>query len=90
LGGDSPSRQNRDAEIRLHHFQDRFRQLDPTDSRRLAVSRYAAPLLCEVSPRDPSVIGRAAALLLAAAATACIVPVRRAVRSDAVECLRSE
>jgi predicted permease len=56
----------------------------------LAVSRYAAPLLFEVSPRDPSVIGRAAAILLAAAATACIVPVRRAVRSDPVECLRSE
>ena len=47
-------------------------------------------MLFEVDPLDPSTILGAALLLIAAAALASYVPVRRATRVDAVAVLRSE
>jgi putative ABC transport system permease protein len=54
------------------------------------VSRLMGSLLYAVSPHDPLAVGGAAALLLLAAVAACGSPVRRALRADPVECLRSE
>ncbi len=52
--------------------------------------RFVAPLLFEVSPHDPVVLGGIAAALLAVATIACIVPALRAMRVDAVVALRAE
>jgi ABC-type antimicrobial peptide transport system permease subunit len=52
--------------------------------------RFVAPLLFEVSPRDPLVLGGIATSLLAVAIVACIVPALRAMRVDAVVALRAE
>ena len=56
----------------------------------VVVSRYAASMLFEVKPADPVAIGGAVFLLLSVAAAACIVPMRRAMRSDPIQCLRAE
>ncbi len=52
--------------------------------------RFVAPLLFEVSPRDPVVLGGIAISLLAVATIACIVPALRAIRVDAVVALRAD
>jgi ABC-type antimicrobial peptide transport system permease subunit len=56
----------------------------------LIASRFVAPLLFEVSARDPLVFGGVAASLIAVALVACVVPAVRAMRVDAVVALRSE
>lgn len=56
----------------------------------LAVGRYLASLLFEVSPHDPLAYSIAAAVLLAVAAAACLAPARRATRVNPVEALRFE
>jgi putative ABC transport system permease protein len=54
------------------------------------LSRLMGSLLYQVSPHDPVAIGGAGVLLLVAALVACGMPVRRALRADPVESLRSE
>jgi len=56
----------------------------------LVASRFIAPLLYHVSPRDPLVYGIAAATLLAVAALACLVPALRATRVDPNVALRAD
>jgi len=56
----------------------------------LAGGRFVAPLLFEVSPRDPVVFSGIAGALLGVAAIACIVPALRAMHVDAVVALRAE
>jgi ABC-type lipoprotein release transport system permease subunit len=45
-------------------------------------------MLYEVSPTDPLTLAAVAAILLAAALLACLVPARRAMRVDPVATLR--
>lgn len=47
-------------------------------------------LLYEVEPRDPLVLGAAAALLVAVSGVACLVPAVRAARVDPATALREE
>src|SRR6185312_407597 len=54
----------------------------------LAIGRYVASLLFEVSPRDPLAFGIAAATLLAVSAAACLIPARRATLVDPIDALR--
>src|SRR5262249_34910480 len=54
----------------------------------LATTRYLRTLLFGVGPMDPLMLGAAAALLLIVAASACLVPARRAIRVDPMEALR--
>jgi predicted permease len=56
----------------------------------LALSRLIATFLFGVPPNDPVTFALAAALLLATATLACVIPAIRAVRQDAFENLRSE
>jgi predicted permease len=56
----------------------------------LVLGRFVAPLLFEVSPRDPLVFGTVSLVLLAAAVLAALGPARRAMRSDPIEALRSD
>jgi ABC-type antimicrobial peptide transport system permease subunit len=56
----------------------------------VVLSRWFGSMLFEVSPADPIAIGGAALILVSAAVGACVVPMRRAMRSDPIECLRSE
>lgn len=56
----------------------------------LAVGRYLASLLFQVSPHDPLAYSISAAVLLVVAAAACLVPARRATRVNPVEALRFE
>jgi putative ABC transport system permease protein len=56
----------------------------------LAVGRYLASLLFEVSPRDPVAFATACGVLLAVSAVACLVPARRATRVNPIEALRFE
>jgi putative ABC transport system permease protein len=53
-------------------------------------SRVLASLLFETSRLDPSTFVAGPAVLLVAAAAACVVPARRAIRIDPVQALRSE
>ncbi len=54
------------------------------------LSRFIATLLFGVTPRDPLTYVLVAALLLATAVIACIVPARQALRIDVVSALRAE
>jgi ABC-type lipoprotein release transport system permease subunit len=56
----------------------------------LAASRWVAPLLFDVSPRDPVVFGGVAVTLLTVAAAASFVPAVRASRVDPAVALRAE
>jgi putative ABC transport system permease protein len=56
----------------------------------LLVSRVMASQLFGVAPWDPATICGAAAVLLAVATAACLVPARRATRIDALTALRFE
>ncbi len=56
----------------------------------LVLSRAMRALLFQVQPADPLTLVASAALLLAVAAAAAFVPVRRAVRADPVEALHHE
>jgi ABC-type antimicrobial peptide transport system permease subunit len=53
-------------------------------------TRVLSGMLFEIDPLDPLAIAGAAALLIGGAAVASYVPVRRAVRADAVAVLRSQ
>jgi ABC-type antimicrobial peptide transport system permease subunit len=54
----------------------------------LAVARAVRGLLFSVDPLDPLSLAAAAGLLLAAATTACVLPVRHATRVDPLVVLR--
>jgi predicted permease len=56
----------------------------------LEVGRLMRDLLYEIKPLDPAVFVAVAAMLLAVAAFACIVPAWRASRLDPLQALRSE
>jgi predicted permease len=56
----------------------------------LLAGRWVAPLLYEVSPRDPGVIGAVVVGLLLVALGASLLPALRASRVDPVEALRSD
>lgn len=56
----------------------------------LAVTRQLEALLYDVRPADPLVFAGVAALLLAVATAACLVPARRAMRLDPASVLRDE
>jgi putative ABC transport system permease protein len=56
----------------------------------LLVSRWVKPLLFEVSPRDPVVLGAVTVVLLGTALLASLIPARRAGRTDPMEALRGE
>jgi predicted permease len=56
----------------------------------LAAGRWAAPLLFNVSPRDPVILGVVAVVLLAVAVVASLVPAAKAARVDPVIALRAE
>jgi predicted permease len=56
----------------------------------LLLGRLIAPLLVNVSPRDPIVFGVVSFLLLAAGLLAALFPARRAMRADPIDALRSE
>jgi predicted permease len=56
----------------------------------LVAGRWVAPLLFDVSPRDPVVFGGVAAVLLASALVATLVPARRATRANPSDALRAE
>jgi ABC-type antimicrobial peptide transport system permease subunit len=54
----------------------------------LVLTRSIATLLYQVEPADPLTFAAVVALLLAAAAMACLLPARRAARLDPAEALR--
>jgi hypothetical protein len=56
----------------------------------LALSRLTAGLLFEVRPADPFVLAGVAALLLAVAACACLIPAVRGIRVLPAALLRNE
>jgi predicted permease len=56
----------------------------------LVLAGRLAPLLLDVSPRDPAVYALAAAAMLAVAALASVIPARRSARVDPSVALRSE
>lgn len=56
----------------------------------LALTRYLAPLLYGVSPRNPTAYAAAIVLMVAVAAIACWLPARRAMNIDPVLALREE
>jgi putative ABC transport system permease protein len=55
-----------------------------------AMARVASGILYEVSPADPLTFTAAPRLLMAVAAVASYVPVRRAMRTDPIVALRAE
>jgi predicted permease len=54
----------------------------------LTLTRFLAPLLFQVEPRDPATFAAAAALLIGVATLAAWLPARRATRLDPMETLR--
>jgi hypothetical protein len=56
----------------------------------LAIGRYLASLLFEVSPRDPLAFAAAGTVLMVVSAVACLVPARRATKVNPIEALRVE
>jgi len=56
----------------------------------LAISRYFAPLLYNVNPRDPAAFATAIGVIAAITVLACLVPARRAVNVDAMVALRED
>jgi putative ABC transport system permease protein len=56
----------------------------------VALARFVATMLFEVTPFDPASYGATAALLLGIAALACYMPARRAMRVDPLTALRQE
>ncbi len=56
----------------------------------IAAGRWIAPLLFNVSPKDPSVIGGVVVTLLVVAVTASWIPATRAARVDPNEALRAD
>ena len=54
----------------------------------LGLTRLLGYLLYGVGPRDPLAFGAACLVMLAAALAACLLPARRAMRTDPVEALR--
>jgi ABC-type antimicrobial peptide transport system permease subunit len=54
-----------------------------------AVTRVLGSLLYEVEPTDPVAYAAAAGAVLAAAALACLLPARRAAKSDPLLALKS-
>ena len=56
----------------------------------LLLGSYAEPLLFRVSSRDPRVLGRVAAILLAVGVLASVLPGIRATRVDPMEALRAD
>ena len=56
----------------------------------LALSRYMANLLFGITPLDAPTYGGVAALLAAAAALACYLPARDAMRVDVLDAIRDE
>jgi ABC-type antimicrobial peptide transport system permease subunit len=54
------------------------------------LSRFAEPLLFDTSPRDPLIFAGVAAVLLAVAMAATLLPARRARSVNPVEALRVE
>ena len=56
----------------------------------LAAGRWIAPLLFNVSPKDPLVFATVAVVLVAVAVSASWLPARRASRVDPVTALRAD
>jgi putative ABC transport system permease protein len=55
-----------------------------------AIGRFVRPLLLGVSPFDPAAYASVTLVLVAVALLASVVPARRAVTADPLECLRKE
>jgi len=56
----------------------------------LAIGKFVASLLFQMSPRDPGAFAAAAAVLALTAAAACLIPAHRATRVNPVQALRFE
>ena len=56
----------------------------------LGAGHWIAPLLFQVSPRDPAVFALVTTMLLVVAAMASFAPARRAARTDPNSALRAE
>jgi putative ABC transport system permease protein len=56
----------------------------------LAGGKVMRAMLFETSPHEPAVLAAACAMLLAAAALACVLPGLRAARTDPMIALRAE
>ncbi len=56
----------------------------------LSLSRVVAGLLYGIKANDPATIGVAALVIIAASMLACLVPARRATKSDPMQVLRAE
>jgi ABC-type antimicrobial peptide transport system permease subunit len=54
------------------------------------MARWLTTLLFDVSSGDPATLAATAAVLLAVAAAACVIPARRATRVDPMVALREE
>jgi ABC-type antimicrobial peptide transport system permease subunit len=55
----------------------------------LQTTRLMGYLLYQVSPLDPPTFGIAVGVVVLAALAACVVPVRRAIRTDPIQALRA-
>ncbi len=56
----------------------------------LALTRYAASMLFDVAPRDPTAFTAAASVLIVTGLAAVLIPARRAMRVDPITVLRVE
>jgi putative ABC transport system permease protein len=56
----------------------------------LALSRYLGTLLFDIGAADPTTFAVTASILIAAAAIACLLPSRRAVRTEPAVALQNE